>query len=96
MTKEKGGEGGGGHYTTISAICLQGTCKVITSIPVENDIKEQAKDVMDRLRMHGFSEIQRVDLEVNSIERKLLVHSYREIGKVCCHINISQLDYSLK
>ena len=39
-------------------------------MPIEKQLKEQAKEVIDSLRKHGFDEIDVCDLEFNSLERK--------------------------
>ena len=57
------------HYQSIMDDIFQGTCRVVTAIPIEKQLKEQARDVIDSLKNHGFDEIDICDLEFNSLER---------------------------
>ena len=42
----------------------------MSAIPIENQLKEQARDVIDSLRKDGFGEIEVYDMEFNSMERE--------------------------
>ena len=49
----------------------QGSCRVVSAVPVQNHLKEQARDIIECLRKNGYDEIDIYDLQFNSIDREL-------------------------
>ena len=55
---------------------LQGSCSVVSAVPVENELKEKARDIIECLRKNGYDEIDIYDLELNSPDRKNIKTHY--------------------